>query len=156
MSKCKPTWPITLSHVPCDTFSSKNIMEAGNIKCLQPMMTHTQHPPVHNIEKKYVYFIFESKFCHLTQLCLFSQCLERRVVNDYLPGLPQGETKTNREKSPHCACHLNLLACRSVFDIWIPALAFSSVERFNLVHFSEPRALRMLTVMLLVLLHRFL
>lgn len=51
MSKCKLTWPITLSHVPCDTFSSKNIMEAGNIKCLQPMMTHTKHPSVHNIKK---------------------------------------------------------------------------------------------------------
>lgn len=106
--------------------------------------------------KKYIYFIFEPKFCHLTQLCLFSQFLESRVINDYFPGLPQGETKANLEKSPHCACHLNLLTSRSVSDIWIPALAFSSVERFNLVNFSEPRALHKLTVMLLVLLHRFL
>lgn len=30
MSKCKVTWPITPSCVPCDTFSSKNIMEARN------------------------------------------------------------------------------------------------------------------------------
>lgn len=48
MSKCKVTWLITLSLVPCDTFSSKNIVEARDIKCLQPFMTHTKHHPVHS------------------------------------------------------------------------------------------------------------
>ena len=41
MSRCHVFGSIGLSYIPCDTLGNKNITEAKNMKCFQPMVTHT-------------------------------------------------------------------------------------------------------------------